>query len=102
LRPAVALRWLRLHPGHAVPPMHFPTLVGESDLPADVVTIVDDLLARKAVTRELGTEPLPPEVGALIDAELSLAREIWPAEPGRPDPTITAAANDLLRRWVVT
>lgn len=102
LRPAVALRWLRLHPGHAVPPMHFPTLVGESDLPADVVTIVDDLLARKAVTRELGTEPLPPEIGALIDAELSLAKEIWPAEPGRPDPAIMAAANDLLRRWVVT
>ena len=52
LRPAVALRWMRLHPGEAVAPMHFPTLVAQSDLPADVTAIVDDLLARKAVTRE--------------------------------------------------
>jgi len=100
LRPAVALRWLRLHPGKAVAPMHFPTLVGESDLPANVVAIVDDLLARKAMTRELGAEPLPSEIGALIDAEFAIAGEIWPREPGRPDLTIIAAANDLLRHWV--
>jgi uncharacterized protein len=100
LRPAVALRWLRLHPGEAVAPMHFPTLARESDLPAAVVAIVDDLLARKAVTRELGVGPLPAEIGALIDAEFSAARDIWPGEPERPDPAITAAANDLLRRWV--
>ena len=35
LRPAAALRWLRLHPGETIAPMHFPTLVGRRQLPVD-------------------------------------------------------------------
>jgi predicted nucleotidyltransferase len=101
LRPAVALRWLRLHRGAAVAPMHFPTLVAESALPADVVAIVDDLLARKAVTRELGDGPLPPAIGALIDAEFAAARELWRDEEWRPAPAAIAAADEFFRRWVV-
>jgi uncharacterized protein len=100
LRPAVALRWLRLRPGEAVAPMHFPTLVRESELSADVMVIIDDLLARKAETRELGRGPLPPSVGALIDAEFERAREVW---PDRTDPAAAAdkqAADALLRRWL--
>jgi predicted nucleotidyltransferase len=100
LRPAVALRWLRLHPGRAVAPMHFPTLVSESDLPINMVAIIDDLLARKSMTRELGTEPLSTEVGALIDAEFAIATDLWSRAYESPDPTIAADANELLRRWV--
>jgi predicted nucleotidyltransferase len=100
LRPAVALRWLRLHPGATIAPMHFPTLAAESELPAEVAAIVADLLARKAVTRELGTGPLPEPIAALIDAEFALAREYWLNESTRPEPEIIAAANDLFRRWV--
>jgi len=59
LRPAMALRWLRLHPAVRSRPCIFRPLVAESGLPADVTEIVDDLLARKAVTRELGRGPLP-------------------------------------------
>ena len=99
LRPAVALRWLRLHPGEAVAPMHFQTLVASSDLPAEVTAIVDDLLVRKSVTRELGSGPLPPPIGALIDAEFAIAREQWWREPWRVDPATVAAANALFRRW---
>jgi len=99
LRPAVALRWLRLHPGAAVAPMHFPTLVADSDLPAEVAAIVQDLLNRKAITRELGTGPLPAPVAALIDAEFAVAREVWPAVLAGPEPAIVAAANKLFRRW---
>jgi hypothetical protein len=100
LRPAVALRWLRLHPGAAVAPMHFPSLIGESDLPADVLAIVDDLLARKAVTSELGSGPLPPPIGRLIDEEFVRAREVWLDEPWRPDAATLASADELFRRWV--
>ena len=100
LRPAVALRWLRLRPGAAVPPMHFPTLVADSELPQDVVAIVGDLLARKAATRELGSGPLPAPVAALIDAEFATARELWLEVSARPEPAIVAATNDLFRRWV--
>jgi predicted nucleotidyltransferase len=101
LRPAVALRWLRLHRGAAVAPMHFPTLVAESEMPAEVVAIVDDLLARKAVTRELGDGPLPMPLGALIDTEFATARELWRDEDSRPAPATIAAADDFFRRWVL-
>jgi predicted nucleotidyltransferase len=99
LRPAVALRWLRLHAGAAVAPMHFPTLVAQSELPAEVVAIVNELLARKAVTRELGSGPLPDPIGALIDAEFETARATWLREAWRPELATIAAANELLRRW---
>jgi predicted nucleotidyltransferase len=100
LRPAVALRWMRLHPGEAMAPMHFPTLMARSGLPDDVVTIVEELLARKATTRELGSGALPPPIGALIDREFALARTLWLREPLQPDPAVMDAADALFRRWV--
>jgi uncharacterized protein len=100
LRPAVALRWMRLHPGEAVAPMHFPTLVAESELPGDVVAIVDDLMTRKATTRELGSGALPRPVGELIDQEFAKARALWLREPLRPDPAAMSAADALFRRWI--
>jgi predicted nucleotidyltransferase len=100
LRPALALRWLRLHPGEAVAPMHFPTLVGESALPTAVADIVDQLLARKAATRELGTSALPQPIGDLIDREFSKARDLWPSEPWRPEAPVVAEANAFFRNWV--
>src|SRR5262249_37658726 len=98
--PAVALRWLRLNPGAAIAPMHFPTLVATSDLPADVRAIVDDLLARKAVTSELGAGPLPAAIGRLIDEEFAVARETWLDEAWRPEAEVLAAADEFFRRWV--
>ena len=74
LRPAAAIRWLARHPDTVVAPMHFPTLMAESDLPPDVAVIVADLLACKAATRELGTGPLPQPLAAFIDEELEWAR----------------------------
>jgi predicted nucleotidyltransferase len=100
LRPALALRWLRMHPSEAVAPMHFPTLVAQSDLPTSVTAIVEELLARKAVTRELGTGQLPAAIGNLIDSEFTKAREVWPSEPWRPQPAMIAAADALLRSWL--
>jgi predicted nucleotidyltransferase len=75
LRPAAALRWLRHHPAEAVAPMHFPTLMAQCDPPTEVIAITEALMARKAVARELGEEPLPPAIGAFIDSEFDLARE---------------------------
>jgi predicted nucleotidyltransferase len=100
LRPALALRWLRMHPGEAVAPMHFPTLVAQIELPASVAALVDELLARKAVTRELGTGALPGLICALSDAEFTTARELWPSEPWRPESAMVAAADALLRSWM--
>jgi predicted nucleotidyltransferase len=74
LRPAAAIRWLARHSEAAVAPMHFPTLMAESELPPDVAAIVADLLASKATTRELGTGPLPRPLADFIDEELECAR----------------------------
>jgi uncharacterized protein len=74
IRPAAAIRWLARRPGAAVAPMHFPTLMAECELPADVAAIVADLLARKLATRELGTGQLPQPLSAFIDDELEWAR----------------------------
>jgi uncharacterized protein len=81
LRPAAALRWLRHHPDQAVAPMHFPSLLEECDTPKDVMSIISDLLARKAETRELGSEPLPRAIAGFIDSEFALARENFPTRP---------------------
>lgn len=76
LRPLIALRWLRLHPDARVAPMQFPILCAGSGLPADLMAEIDRLLTLKAVTRELGSGPMPVPIRALIDAELARADEL--------------------------
>jgi predicted nucleotidyltransferase len=100
LRPAMALRWLRLHTGAAVAPMHFPTLASESDLCTDIADVVSDMIARKTKIRELGTGTLPPAVREFMDEEFALARALWLDEPWRPSEADIRAADDLLRRWI--
>lgn len=80
LRPALCLRWLRLHPDVAVPPMDVATLVAGADLPAATVRAVDDLVAQKARTREIGHAPVPDVLRELVSGELALAA----AEQDRP------------------
>jgi predicted nucleotidyltransferase len=81
LRPAAALRWLRYHPSEAVAPMHFQTLLRGCDAPAEVLTLVDDLTARKAITRELGTGELPAPIASFVDAEFAAARDVFETGP---------------------
>lgn len=69
LRPAVALRWLRLHPGKAVAPMHLPTLMEQCDPPAELAALVAELRHLKAATREMGTGPMPPALLDFIEQE---------------------------------
>jgi len=73
LRPAAVLRWLRFHPATAIPPMHLPTLMQECDPPRDVVDLTEELMARKAVSRELGTAPLAGPIAAFMDHEFDCA-----------------------------
>jgi predicted nucleotidyltransferase len=96
LRPAAALRWMRLHPQHAIPPMHFPTLLAESDPPSDVQAVTADLLARKAVTREMGMGAAPPALLHLIDEELTAAVD-WIGETSGPDAGVKRRADALYR-----
>jgi uncharacterized protein len=100
LRPAAALRWLRLHAGRAVAPMHFMTLMEQSDPPGDVLATAAELIRLKARTRELGSGPLPREIEAFVDAEFAAARAVLPDHAPRLSPDAKAAADELFRATV--
>lgn len=100
LRPAAALRWLRLHDA-AVPPMHFPTLMRECAAPADVTGVVETLLDAKARTRELGRAQMPGAVAAFIDEEFVRARENADRHPRRHPPEARRDAECLFRETVL-
>ena len=98
LRPAAALRWLRHHPDEAVAPMHFPTLLAECVAPDGVRALVDGLIAKKAITRELGAGELPAAIAGFIDSEFAAARELFDAEPRSAGPAARADAQEFFRR----
>ena len=98
LRPAAALRWLRHHPGEAIAPMNFPQLLAECEPPAEVSRIASQLMERKAVTRELGSEPLPAAIAAFIDAEFERAR----ANMSEANPLNTAARQEAEAFFLAT
>ncbi len=101
LRPALALRWLDLHSDQAVPPMHFPTLLAESNVDAEVVDLCNALIAQKAVTRELGTAPVPAPLIAFIEAEFARAEPTLAGKLPVLDPLIKAEAASLFRETVI-
>jgi hypothetical protein len=74
--------------------MRFPTLMAECDPPADVANLTADLMRRKAVSRELGAEPLPAPIAAFIDQEFETAR---PAFEGRQAVVSDEARNEADR-----
>lgn len=97
LRPAAALRWLRLHENAAVAPMHFPTLMQQCDPPDAVARLTTELMERKARTRELGSEPLPSAIAAFIDEEYAAARTIFGDKPLRISDAVRQKADALYR-----
>lgn len=100
LRPAAALRWLRLHPDDAIAPMHFPTLIAGSDVSSELTEIVRDLLERKVVTKELGRAPLPQPIRDFIESEFVLAKESFSSRANPLTPEAIADAESLFRRFV--
>lgn len=86
LRPAMALRWLHEHPGRAVAPMHLPTLLGQCDLPSDLVESVTELTELKSRTREMGSGAVPGPIAEFITREFDRAAvEFVPGEPEQRD-----------------
>lgn len=96
LRPALALRWLRLLP-HSLPPMNLQELIAGIDLGPDTVGQIAALLERKARSKEVGTGPRIREVDQLILAEFDQARQL-PAYAR--DETHSAEAARLFRALV--
>ncbi|GAA4145667.1 nucleotidyltransferase domain-containing protein [Leifsonia shinshuensis] len=99
LRPAATLRWLRVHPDRAVAPMDLPTLLAESEPEADVAVAAAELIAVKAVTRELGGGEPPAVLRRFVQDELAAAAERGAA--GRSDLAAAAAEADAYFRALV-
>ena len=100
LRPAAALRWLRLHPQGNVPPMHFPTLMAETSPPPEIRDLVAALIAQKAQTHELGTMTLPTAVSRFVDTEFDAFTRLFDQERNKSPLEAEEDANALLRRWI--
>ncbi|WP_428683221.1 nucleotidyltransferase domain-containing protein [Sphingopyxis sp.] len=96
LRPALAIRVLRLDPSRR-PPMQLQQLMVEAALAPSVREEIERLVAMKAETREAGPIARVPEIDALIADELARAGEV----PARSSSEAFAAeANDLFLELV--
>lgn len=97
LRPAMALRWLREHPGAAVAPMHLPTLLAECDLPADLVAAVAELTELKSRTREMGSAAPPALITAFIVDEFDRATTEFDSRGPRDLTSARAITDEFFR-----
>lgn len=78
--------------------MHFPTLAAQSNLPAGVAATMNELILRKASTRELGAAPLPNEIKVFIEDEFEKASAEFAGPAPKPSAEAVAAAETLFRR----
>lgn len=105
LRPAATLRWLRNNPGRGVPPMDLETLLDESTIGAELRSTIDQLVALKAVTREVGTGAVPSAIVKFVTLELDDATDRY--EDAEVRPTAEAISRcekffvNTLERWSV-
>jgi predicted nucleotidyltransferase len=102
LRPAVALRWLRMRPSETIPPMHFPALIAECDPPAEVKRISRELIQQKLQTRELGDAPLPSAIKEFVDSEFEIGHGWIPGRTGRLSKEAFADAERIFRNTVLS
>ena len=75
LRPALAIRVIRLNPGLR-PPMNLQALIAGSDLPDVLVEQINALVTAKARTNEQANGARLPEIDALIRDELGRADDL--------------------------
>lgn len=98
LRPALALMWLRTRPDRPLP-MNFGELRDGLGLPVGLSSFLDEMLTRKARSRELGEGPRLVVLDALIEAEIARAERALP-EPGTPPAAPRREADALFRELV--
>lgn len=98
IRPALAVAWMRENPmdtGRV--PMSLADLMPQIAIPADVRSCIEELLAAKAVTAEMGTGPRIACIDAFVAEQLDGADDAPPKEPSLK---LIAAADSLLSRIV--
>jgi uncharacterized protein len=99
VRPAAALLWLETR-GDETPPMSLPALLDGVALPADVVSAIVDLRARKARGVEAGKGARIAALDAFCVARMEWARAHLPKTAQGVDPALRAAAEALFHASV--
>lgn len=104
LRTAVTLRWMRVRETAAPPPMDLPTLVAEAMLPEGLGAAVDELIARKSRTREMGSIVVQDVLLDFVESELRTAEAMLSdsGSPGTGDARERAwtLAEEVFRRLI--
>ncbi|ABI64465.1 MULTISPECIES: nucleotidyltransferase domain-containing protein [Maricaulis] len=75
VRPAMALRWVRMH-ADIIPPMNFQELLAGIDVSAELTDALNELLIAKSQSKEVGLAPRVGVIDAFIEAEFDWAREV--------------------------
>lgn len=98
VRPAMAIRWMRLRPD-TLPPMNFQDLLVGIDLNSDLITDLTALLFAKSHSKEVGLAPRVASIDNFITSEFDWAREaVKTIKPNRND--LKEQADDLFRNIV--
>ncbi len=95
LRPAMAVRWVRMHPD-TIPPMNFSELMKGVDLSTDLVELIEELLEKKARTKEMGEASRISALDDFVLAEFEQGKTLAPTA-AKPEYELDAEANKLFR-----
>ena len=98
VRPAMAVRWMRMHPD-IIPPMNFQELLRGVDLDDGLTTALEALLHAKSKSKEIGEAPRVDIIDAFIVSEFDWAREAVKSISG-PRQNLQDAADILFREIV--
>ncbi len=99
IRPAVALQWLREHPGDR-PPMSLPRLLDRVRLPAETAEALEDLRRRKQAAGEaVGVGARIPAIDAYVREQMIWVVSAKPSFAPR-DPALWARTEDAFRALV--
>lgn len=98
IRPAMALRWLRMHPA-TPPPMNFYDLKEGVDLSVDLSECLDDLLDKKSKTKEMGMAPAIKIIDDFVLNEFAQVPDKL-EELSKNKENLTDEANMILRKWI--
>jgi uncharacterized protein len=99
LRPALALRQMRVQSNTIYPEMKMQVIAKHSDLSKSLLRIIDDLVAEKAETRETGKAVAPSEIMLFIKEEFD---SFVPARASRKAERIAKAEevfHEMQSRW---
>ncbi len=96
LRPALALRFMRMNPDAQTLPMNIRELCAGSVFPAETLGAIDGLIAEKLKVRESGSADTPAEILQICRDEEEAAKP-WVAPVAKNTPSRSKSARALYR-----